>query len=503
MSWSDREQEVCTHIDVREEQIGVFNHHAEPRSRLWELRPPSACATSEESADRRGRETDPGALDHGHAELALAAQHLADAAGCPKDRDQIRTREPMLIHEIGEQITERGALAAAMPLRPARAAKHSSTTSVPITTIHECYPSFQKMERLILLARRDVDLIFRGELRGHIAVRSQAHRVPPGNILGGMRIHVDHRATRQLVDGGPWIFWRQRADGAREGLFLELFPCDNRQCACHEVRVIGQIVGENLEDIDATRDGLVLTYRERAPATSRTQGTAAVVSFETGEVQMAAEEPETAAEDRVLTWLADELDGELLDRLYDEWLHAKGWRRRETHHEGTWAGEWKAEPRRLVSWHEVFPDSRQDMYLIDGSLSLAVDHYCINPTCRCREVRVALLAPGRSSSRRWTQFGDVLFDLDSPSATRFTPFAPATRQLVSAVGAALQERYEVVEHYSRRLDRLKEAGRVLQRAAAAPSTPVTVSSPARAGRNEPCPCGSGKKYKKCCLNTAG
>jgi uncharacterized protein YecA (UPF0149 family) len=26
-------------------------------------------------------------------------------------------------------------------------------------------------------------------------------------------------------------------------------------------------------------------------------------------------------------------------------------------------------------------------------------------------------------------------------------------------------------------------------------TPVTVS---KIGRNEPCPCGSGKKYKKCC-----
>lgn len=26
----------------------------------------------------------------------------------------------------------------------------------------------------------------------------------------------------------------------------------------------------------------------------------------------------------------------------------------------------------------------------------------------------------------------------------------------------------------------------------------TASAPARAGRNDPCPCGSGKKYKKCC-----
>jgi len=29
---------------------------------------------------------------------------------------------------------------------------------------------------------------------------------------------------------------------------------------------------------------------------------------------------------------------------------------------------------------------------------------------------------------------------------------------------------------------------------------VLVKSPPKIGRNDPCPCGSGKKYKKCCLN---
>jgi hypothetical protein len=310
-----------------------------------------------------------------------------------------------------------------------------------------------------------------------------------------MRVRVDHRAPRQLIDGGPWIFWRQRADGAREGLVLELLPCDNRQCECRDVRVVGQIVDDNLAEIEATRDGLVLTYRERAPATSQT---AALVSFETGEVQVAAEGPETADDDRVLTWIADELDGELLDRLYDEWLHAKAWRRRDRHQDGAWAGEWKADMGRLVGWHEVFPDSRQDMYLIHGSVSLALDHYCINPTCMCREVRVALLAPGRS--RKCTQFGDILFDLNSLSATRLNPFTSAKAQLVSAVRAALEGRYDVIEHFSRRLDRLKEVGRLLKSAASIPPTPFTVSSLAKAGRNDPCPCGSGRKYKKCCLN---
>jgi SEC-C motif len=317
-----------------------------------------------------------------------------------------------------------------------------------------------------------------------------------------MRIRVDHRAPRQLVAGGPWIFWRQRSDGAREGLVLELLPCDNRRCECRDVRVIGQIVDESLAEIEATRDGLVLTYRGRTSATSQTHQTTALVSFETGEVQVAAEGPEAADHDHdhVLTWIADELDGELLDGLYDEWLHAKAWRRRDTPHEGAWAGEWTSDRGRLVGWHEVFPDSRQDMYLIDGSVSLALDHYCINPTCTCREVRVALLAPGRS--RRWAQFGDILFDLASLSATRLSPFTQAKAPLVSAMRAAFEARYDVIEHFSRRLDRLKEVGRLLKSAGPAPPTPFTVSGLAKAGRNDPCPCGSGRKYKKCCLHAA-
>lgn len=38
-----------------------------------------------------------------------------------------------------------------------------------------------------------------------------------------------------------------------------------------------------------------------------------------------------------------------------------------------------------------------------------------------------------------------------------------------------------------------------QRADLTVTTPITHSEP-KVGRNEPCPCGSGKKYKKCCLH---
>ena len=34
-----------------------------------------------------------------------------------------------------------------------------------------------------------------------------------------------------------------------------------------------------------------------------------------------------------------------------------------------------------------------------------------------------------------------------------------------------------------------------------PHPEVTVHTGPKVGRNDPCPCGSGKKYKKCCLNS--
>jgi preprotein translocase subunit SecA len=39
-------------------------------------------------------------------------------------------------------------------------------------------------------------------------------------------------------------------------------------------------------------------------------------------------------------------------------------------------------------------------------------------------------------------------------------------------------------------------------AAAMPNRPVVNKGP-KVGRNDPCPCGSGKKYKKCCGSDAG
>jgi len=43
--------------------------------------------------------------------------------------------------------------------------------------------------------------------------------------------------------------------------------------------------------------------------------------------------------------------------------------------------------------------------------------------------------------------------------------------------------------------------RFLKETKVAPTEKQLVRKPPKVGRNEPCPCGSGKKFKKCCLGS--
>ena len=59
-----------------------------------------------------------------------------------------------------------------------------------------------------------------------------------------------------------------------------------------------------------------------------------------------------------------------------------------------------------------------------------------------------------------------------------------------------EEREEQERQARERARRLQEVAQPQQ--ASGPKAPVRVKAEDRIGRNEPCPCGSGKKYKKCC-----
>jgi hypothetical protein len=114
---------------------------------------------------------------------------------------------------------------------------------------------------------------------------------------------------------------------------------------------------------------------------------------------------------------------------------------------------------------------------------LAEDSYCLRPGCTCDDVTVEFielsspgspkpLGPARASIRRLDKFrtGD-----------------PQLRDLWAAL---------LQQHGSGKLRERFARMRQVARQRLVPE-PVS-SSPASVGRNEPCPCGSGKKFKRCC-----
>lgn len=58
---------------------------------------------------------------------------------------------------------------------------------------------------------------------------------------------------------------------------------------------------------------------------------------------------------------------------------------------------------------------------------------------------------------------------------------------------------EIVDKLNLLMAKKKEEQAERERLAHTPRQPFVREEP-RVGRNDPCPCGSGKKYKKCCMN---
>jgi len=137
-----------------------------------------------------------------------------------------------------------------------------------------------------------------------------------------------------------------------------------------------------------------------------------------------------------------------------------------------------------------------------------IEAYCNEPDCDCRRVFfnvyswqrrevVAVIAYGWESREYYAEwFGrnvpEIIGNLQGPvlnSASQQSDLAPA---LLAQVKLVLQDRRYVA--------RLKRHYWMFKATVDGESRePVSRGSTARmVGRNDPCPCGSGKKYKHCC-----
>jgi len=187
--------------------------------------------------------------------------------------------------------------------------------------------------------------------------------------------------------------------------------------------------------------------------------------------------------DRRVAAIADALDAETLDELEALWRRQKGIPSGE--------GRQKAEIEpweqgELVYWDEVFEVDRLETFLDSGRRVAALDMYCVNPSCDCREVSIAFneeLLPGERAVP--SSIGLVVV---SPGGElRFEPKTPNSEARLRGLWARYRRRHPGLRVAFERYDAIRAfaAAYVAPRATLLRSnsnvvTPVSASPPVSA-----------------------
>lgn len=134
----------------------------------------------------------------------------------------------------------------------------------------------------------------------------------------------------------------------------------------------------------------------------------------------------------------------------------------------------------LISFSRILPYEFDLTVTVDGTTYLADDLYCLRPGCSCDEVNVAFTNLLTS---------EFLGRVQAPS-TQLEEATIEGPQLLLDVWDALLDKLES-DVFEKRRRQIRAAVRSHQRV-----RPAVRST--KVGRNDPCPCGSGRKFKQCC-----
>lgn len=176
----------------------------------------------------------------------------------------------------------------------------------------------------------------------------------------------------------------------------------------------------------------------------------------------------------------------------------------------------------MVGYWEVFPWADTLAFSKDGGKCYADDMYCSDPKCGCTEAALTFFSASDNVStseqiQRRLAFVRYNYTTDKVEAAEVQPGAPAADVLLSALREANANLAETFRHRHKQLKQIARRLLPKSRPVSAPRPwdldaldsddmaaeslaplPTPARSQPRPGRNEPCPCGSDKKYKKCC-----
>ncbi len=157
--------------------------------------------------------------------------------------------------------------------------------------------------------------------------------------------------------------------------------------------------------------------------------------------------------------------------------------------------QWQAQdlsdlkPGMMVPYRRLFPADFDLVWHLDGKAYYFADYHCVEPNCQCAAVTISVLALDDEGDDH-QDIGSATIDLLSPR------LAPSGSRAAVAVVRKVMRETVMQKRIAQRYAECRGIAHALARHLRRLPEPVTTT---KVGRNSPCPCGSGKKYKKCCL----
>jgi hypothetical protein len=149
----------------------------------------------------------------------------------------------------------------------------------------------------------------------------------------------------------------------------------------------------------------------------------------------------------------------------------------------------------MISYADVLPYARHISLTINNNRYIVEDLYCVKNNCPCTESALCYLPMDEAAS----PIEEALSAFVDHKTKQWRGMEGRTAGNPVLDGETAK--HELEAKYPNIYDLLAQRHQQLKLLYAnylKSNAPQQISSTKKVGRNEPCPCGSGKKYKKCC-----
>jgi len=150
----------------------------------------------------------------------------------------------------------------------------------------------------------------------------------------------------------------------------------------------------------------------------------------------------------------------------------------------------------LIGYSEAFGLKTRSkcIYKYDGLDYFVEDYYCVNPKCKCNDC-VLIFYTRISENEQFFEKFSVRLKLNK-GKYKIEDADDISNDEIANIVSAFLENLGGIFLLRKRYRKMKKFGRM--RIKRKKKNNKRVKAKVKVGRNDPCPCGSGKKYKKCC-----